>query len=867
MKYEKSRLFALAAAHGASLLAVPAVLRAEATSGQLEEVVVTARQREENIQDVPVTITAFTATEIRNAGIARPQDFIALTPGVSVVNTAEAGDMQVSIRGINTGRDVEPNFALVVDGVLQTNPNALNQELANVTQIEVLKGPQGALYGRNAVAGAFIVTTRKPGEELEAEVRAGYGTQNSYDASLYVGGPISGTVRGSFGAYTRSTDGFYDNSFRGCDDCVDTFSEDGFNGRLLFELGGGEMDFKARYSQIDSGAINFNASLALVDAAAAFGNPSFNPNPNNQKFVYINNIKPKNEQENLNLSLRGDWDLSFATLSGYLAYNDQENYFLTDGTSAAFGLYGLNPTCQASNDALIGVQPLPPPFFYVPSNIWYQPGPGQLGSFLPPYSPTTCDGYQYQERNQSDTSIEVRLTSPGDEALRWVGGLYYAYIDRDVVVSQGSDLNQGLSARAFVPTSGKNPTDLLYDDTFDSTVYAVFGQLAYDVIDNLEVALALRFDSEDREVSNNVPTCSASDPDSCRAQTPLFGLVWQPDPTVPPYINPAYTANPDFATNGIPDRSRTFEQWQPKLSANWKVLEDLSLFASYGIGFRSGGFNSSGSADTIAQAYQGQNGGTTPLCLGASFEPPTCGPDSVLNITDVSDTFDKEVSTAAEIGMKAFFLDRSLNVNAALYHTDLEDMQFFNFFAGPFGLLRVVTNIDEVTLQGAEVDFRWRANDMISVFGGFAYTDGEIDKYTGRPYTEGGNVPYAPEYTGNLGAELTVPVGASLALVTRIDGSFVGETWFHPVQEQRLPNLFTYFGFGQGEFSKMSRDAYATMNARVTLQGEQWGVTAWGRNILDEEYLAEIIPAPEFGGSFIHDAPGSSYGLEVNYKF
>ena len=103
------------------------------------------------------------------------------------------------------------------------------------------------------------------------------------------------------------------------------------------------MDFKARYSQISSGAINFNASLALVDAAAFLNTPSFYPNPNDQKFVYINNIKPKNEQENLNLSLRGDWDLSFATLSGYVAYNDQQNYFLTDGTSAAFQLYGLEP--------------------------------------------------------------------------------------------------------------------------------------------------------------------------------------------------------------------------------------------------------------------------------------------------------------------------------------------------------------------------------------------------------------------------------------------------------------------------------------------------------------------------------------------
>jgi iron complex outermembrane receptor protein len=92
MKFGKSRLFALAAAHGASLLAVPAVLQAAdtpAATGALEEIVVTARQREEKIQDVPVTITAFTQTEIRNAGIERPQDFIAMTSGVSQVQTAE----------------------------------------------------------------------------------------------------------------------------------------------------------------------------------------------------------------------------------------------------------------------------------------------------------------------------------------------------------------------------------------------------------------------------------------------------------------------------------------------------------------------------------------------------------------------------------------------------------------------------------------------------------------------------------------------------------------------------------------------------------------------------------------------------------
>jgi iron complex outermembrane receptor protein len=106
MTQRRSRLLALAAVNGVSLMSVPAVLQAQATSsGALEEIIVTARQREEKIEDVPVTITAFTQTEIQNAGIERPQDFIALTPGVSQVQTAEVGDMQVNIRGINTGRD------------------------------------------------------------------------------------------------------------------------------------------------------------------------------------------------------------------------------------------------------------------------------------------------------------------------------------------------------------------------------------------------------------------------------------------------------------------------------------------------------------------------------------------------------------------------------------------------------------------------------------------------------------------------------------------------------------------------------------------------------------------------------------------
>ncbi len=843
MKHSSLSTSALAIAVASILAAANAAADPQSES-QLPEVVVTARQRAEKIEDVPVTIQAFTEEEIMSAGIERPKDFIAMTTGVAQVQTAEAGDLQVVIRGINTGRDAEPNFALVIDGVLQTNPNALNQELNGVTQIEVLKGPQGALYGRNALAGAFIITTRKPGDTSEFEVGAGYGSDNTYKGNLYFGGPLGGNAKGSLSAYTRSTDGQWNNERLGCDDCVDYFEETGGTGRLLFNVGdSGEIDVKAKYSQVKSGAINFNASLALAEAAAGSGVGVFQEDPNAHSFHYINNVRPINEQDNLNLSIKGEFDLSVGTLTAIAAYNDQDNFFLTDGTSAAFFLYSATSSCQTSNteqaDPDTGT-PLPPPFFYVPS------GPFVL-SFLTPYSPTTCDGYQYQVRNQSDTSLELRLTSPGEQRVRWVAGVYFADIDRHVIVSQGSDSGGGFLLQPLVPTGESNPTDLLYDDSFTSKVYSAFGQLAFDATENVEIALAARYDSEKRDVDNNVPRVVP--------QTPLFSGSNT-------FVNPAYVVDPLLTE--IPSRSRDFSQFQPKVSVNWQVNDEWSLYTSYGYGFRSGGFNSQGSAATVEAFYSG-------LCLGSTQAPPVNFPactGSNRSLTGVSDDYDKEVSKAFEAGFKAKLLDNRLSINGAIYHTDVEDMQFFNFFAGPFGLLRVVTNLDQVTLQGAEIDFRWLAGDSVTIFGGYGYTDGRIDRYDGRPYTAGNEVPYAPEYTGNFGVEFRTAVGSSgLDLVARVDSSFVGETRFHPVQDELVPNLFTGAGFGQGDFSKQKRDAYAVVNARIGLAGERWGVTAWGRNLSDEKYLQEIISAPEFGGSFIHDSPGSSYGLDVSYSF
>lgn len=820
---------------GACLMATVSL---PAFSQAIDEVIVTARQQSESMMEVPATVVAFSSEEIENAAIDRPKDFIMMTPGLSQVQTLEVGDMQVNIRGINSGRDTESSVALVIDGVLVTNPNALNQEMDNMRQIEVLKGPQGAIYGRNALAGAIVLTTKLPPEEFEASVEFGVGSYNKIKGAVGVGGPINDKVRASLRYHFSEEDGYAYNSYLDCDGCETDFKDFGLVGRVIFEPTDSSMiDVKARYSEVDAGSLAFNASLAFKDAAAAGFGDLFYADPNNHKFVYINRNDPTNLQESTNISVRGVFDLDIGELTTYLAYNKADNFFLGAGTSNNFGIYSANPVCLAEYNeaASTGSRPVPAPFYYVPGNIGL--------SFLPPYPPIACGGWQYQQRDQEDITFEARLSSNQDQRLRWMAGFNYLDVERHLVVAYSGDLGLGANPAGFNPTSGPNPTDLLYDDDLLSEVTAFFGNVEYDVTDALEVGLAIRYDEEKREVNNNVPKLNP--------QTPGFGAFGVPVCTTTPcnyYINPYYNANP--GADSIPSREETFDQVQPKLSIKYSASEDLTYYASYGVGFRSGGFNSQGTTATLQTFF-----GTLALA------------DGTLNLNGLKDSFDKEISKAFELGFKSRLLDNALAINGAVYMTDTEDMQDFSFFAGPFGSLRVVTNIDEAEIRGAEIDFKWRASEELTVFGGYGITDTEITAYSTRPYTVGNNLPYIPEETGNLGVQYINQVSAEWELTSRLDVMYAGETWFSPVQNESLPNFFTAFGYGNGEFSRQKRDPYAIANVNFVMSNGVWTLNLWGKNVTNEEYLEEIIPAPEFGGSFIHDSYGRAYGLNVSRKF
>jgi iron complex outermembrane receptor protein len=836
----KNKIAGLACAL-AALPAVPAI--AQDGASVIEEIVVSARKRDESLQEVPIAITAFTEQIIEKAGIERPADFISLMPNVTIVDAANVGDTQVSIRGIVSTRDAESTFAYVVDGVLSTNPNSFNEELMDVQQIEVLKGPQGALYGRNAVAGAILVTTKEPGEEFEGSVQVGVGDPDEYKAGIRVAGGLSETVRASLSASYRNSDGHYRNTFTGQSGVVDYLEDTTVRARVIFTPNENlKIDARLGHSEVEGGAINFNAGFAIPDFATGFAAPNFDQDVNELDFRYVFNVPGENKQETTDFALKADWGVGDLDVTAIVSYNELDEYLLSDGTSATFYGYELTPACISDRDTLNN---FPVDFggagrtdlfgdFFNPFGV-FPFGVNDFGGVYGPYTPTSCDGFQYQERNQSDLSFELRVASPQDQALRWIAGIYAAEIDREVVVAYGADQGQGFLRQPYVPPTGPNPTDLLFWDDFETSVIALFGEVAYDVSDTFELSLALRWDQEDRKVKNNVPNVAAS------------GLNIN-NPAGP--INPGYLTNP----TGIPDRSKTYDQLQPKLTALWSATDNVNLFASYGIGFRSGGFNSLGSADLLNLWFNTGFGGA-----GEAVDAQLV----------ISDEYEKEVSTAFEVGIKAELLDSRLRLNASVFNTDVDDNQFFEFFAGPFGILRVVTTIDELNIKGFETDFAWQASDMISVFGGIGLMDSEIKKNINRPLSVGNSVPQAPEETYNLGVQFDTPVGNNLDMYVRADWQHVGEMWFHTLQTEPVPNIWRAFGFGpvSTDFSKSKRDAYNTLNLRIGLDAESWSVTGWARNLTDEEYLEEIIPAPEFGGSFNHQARGASYGLDLKYRF
>jgi iron complex outermembrane recepter protein len=716
--------FALAGAQATA--AEPAPQEPPREDETLETITVVARQRSESAQDVPIAITAFTEQQILRAGIEKPADFVQMTPNVALVQAQNSGTSFMTIRGITQVRNGEAPVATVVDGVQQVSPNQFNDGLFDIESIEVLKGPQGALYGRNAIGGAINIITRTPGDSFSGAARLGLGDGGRVSAGFNLSGPVgeSGKLRYLLAGSGLDFDGQIDNTY--LDVPVDGEQNRQFRARLVADLTDTlSLDLQASTSRSRGGALNYVFQpLYGVD------------DPDDSSIEIRANNRGSDKRELDHFSLKADYETAAGTWTGILAKDRIRELFVGDQ-------FPYSPAISANS-----------PF-----------GPG-------------TDGTQSQFLYVDASQAELRFTSPAQQRLRWIAGAHYLRSERYISSTVGLDLGYGILPVTRTPLAGgPNPTSVFLADQNTDTASAAFGQLAYDLREELELAFAWRYDRQKRHQRNA----------SFHAFDPAAGSV----------------------------RQAQFSQSQPKLTLTWKPGRELTLYGSYGEGFRSGGFNQAGTGAAAAAA----------------------------GLPGVQDLYRPEVARSAEAGLKTRLLDGRMELNASVFRTRVDDQLYF-VFLGQLGV-QVLTNIDRVNLRGAEVDARWRLGEGFTAFGGYGYTHSEIAAYALDPRDRGNASPYIPRYSSNAGFEYTPRLSPGLNGLLRVEYQRIGQQYWDPGNTR-------------------SRSSFGIANLRLGVEdyGGRWSATVWARNLANTRYNAEYVL-----GGFAHVGTPRSYGVELRYDF
>lgn len=724
---------ALLASLGAASLPAPAF--AQDGSFALEEIVVTSRKRAESYQDVPIAVTAFTESKIESAGIERPQDFIGLTPNVNLVQTQNQGVSFVVVRGIGQARNSEPSVAVVVDGVLQSNPEMFNVELFDISRIEVLRGPQGALYGRNAIGGAIIVDTLAPANEFEGKVTVGADNGPGYRVRASVSGPVSENLGFRIGASYKDTDGVIKNTF--LNEEADPYEDFSARARLVYEPS-------------DVLKIDLIGNLIMTDTRAfTFG---IIEDVNTVLPIRVNN-RGVNQRDSYNASLRAEYDAGFATLTSVTAWNKTDE--LSTGDAFDF---------------------LPIPDSFLANLLGFPLDLNQTAFF-----------------KTDAISQEVRLTSPGENRLRWVAGSYLINTDRFVSLSTRFDTGNGIDPEKINPST--NPLNLptsFLSDRQDNFAFAFFGDVVYDVTDQLQVEASVRYDNDRRRITTLTPDAPLCFPDGF-TPTPCL-----PDPT---------------AFEGEKRQTR-FDSVQPKFTIRYQPSEEVSLYASWGKGFRSGGFNQTG-VGAVAQN---------------------------LGIVGVNDIFSASTARTVEAGVKAQLFDRRLNLGVSAYHTDMKGELFFVFIAQ--NSTQNLGTIDKVKHNGFEIEAEALLAEGLTLNASVGFNDSKITDFV-DPSVIGNESPLSTRLTTNLGLEYRYPLGVfdDAELMLRADYQRLGKTWWEP-------------------FNTTVRNPVNLVNLRASIENELWTFTAWSRNVTDKDYNAEFSP-----GGFTFRAPPRTWGVDLTRRF
>ena len=872
---------------GAATLALPGVAFAQATDQDTADeqaasgnvIIVTATKRAQTLQDTPVAVSVTTAETIEQAQIRDIADLSSVVPSLRVSQLQSAFATTFSIRGFGTDGNnlgLEPSVAMFVDGVYRSRAVGQISDLPNLERVEVLRGPQSTLFGKNASAGVISLVTSAPSFDLTGNAEISYGNFNAIVARGYISGPISDKVAVSFAAGLNKRDGFVTNGFNG-DDLNDRnrwFTR----GQLLFDNGN---NFKFRviadYDKLDEkccAVANLRPSpvTGLIQSLGG----RLNPPGTELNDVVFTDVVPFNRVTNWGVSGQADYEFGALSLTSITAYREtsiRANQDV-DFTSAALAT-GAN---IGQSDIRTFTQEI------------------RLASDFDGPLNFLVGGYYFNEQ-----------LSTADQIL--YGRDFRAYASGLITGASGGALNAGAVEQLLgvAPnTFWREGQGFFSEFDQDNEAFSLFGQLDLEVTDRLTLTVGGNYTEDRKQVRSNGRTTDAFStinldaPQFAPSRALLLGqgalaqgvgnVLRLGRPATAAEIGGFAAANPAgfaavnagaqaFAAANANNPAanplgglRAFQFLPPILNipnavengrtrddaftylvrANYEVTDNINVYASYATGFKASSFNLSRDSRPLPGDFTrviNQGLGVPNLRPGTRFALP-------------------EESTVYELGIKSNW--SLAGANLTVFLQQLDNFQS-NTFVGDFFVL---ANAGEVETFGIEFDGYVRPTKSLTLNLALTYLDPKYVSFVGSPVGDLSGLPVQGVHpiSASFGATWDKQLANGDRLIIRGDYQYESEI---PV----LDGLVNFIGTnpnGTPNFQS-ARDAARNftreinnVNASITYALDMGlEFTLWSRNLLDDRFISTVFPGVGGQGQAVYGYPNQprTFGGLIRYRF
>ena len=825
-----------------------------ATANAGNEIIVTATKREQTLQEVPVAVSVTTADQIERAQIRDIKDIQSLVPSLRVSTSQNSSATTYSIRGFGTSANnigLEPSVAVFVDGVYRSRAFAQIGDLPDIQRVEVLRGPQSTLFGKNASAGVISIISKKPSFQFGGNLEASYGNFNAIVVKGVITGPITQNIAASLaGGYNRR-DGYVTNLFNG-DDLANR-NRWFVRGQLLFEPSNAlTVRVIGDYDELDEkccAVYNLRRSAAS-GAVLAIGGQLNNPATPFRDEVYSDAV-PFNRVRNWGLSGQIDYDLGPLALTSITAYRDSRLRANQDidyssarlATGANIGQADLKTFTQELRLAT----KLDGPF-----NVL-------LGGYYFNETADTADQVIYGPDFRPFANLLIggpATNPPNDFAVDSLEGTISAltgqnYINRFFQAGQGF----------FNQFKQKNVS------------YSVFGNVDFKVSDRLTVTLGANYTHDRKDVtSNSVSTDVFSGLDLVAiGQTAIFFGALNNGFTVQqaqafaaangtnPAVNPLLALQPlqfqpPFINipNAVESGKTRDNDWSWTARLAYEVSDTVNAYVSYSTGFKASSFNLSRdsrptAADRAALISRGL--GVNNLTAGTRFARP-------------------ENSSVYEFGIKGNWGIASANLT--VFKQTIRDFQANTFTGTGF----ILSNADQQSTFGIEFDGQVKPSDKLTLSLAMTYLDPKYDRFIDSAFGDvsGLRIIEIPRLSATWGIQYDQPLGNGDHIILHGDFHYEAPTPVSP----GLLNYLTRNPAGQITSFQTAVDAAREfrgevndLNASLTYaMGNGVELTVWGRNLLDDRNITAVFDSvAQFQSVSGYTNQPRTYGVAARFRF